>query len=798
MTKPFTKLSYLNLTKFILLFTILLPFSLYAQDHSAIITGNVITEDKSPVGYASVYIKNTSRGTTTDDKGHYYLRIPPGKHVLVVEALGYEPKETEITIGRNDKRKVDVILDGKVIEIEKAVLKGKSVVRQVNESAFNVVALDATLLHNTTMDLASVLDRASGIKIRETGGVGSDYRINLNGFSGKHVKVFMDGIPMEGSGSAFQINNIPVHLADRIEIYKGVVPVELGADALGGAINIVTRKTQSTYVDASYSYGSFNTHKSNLSVGHTTKSGFTFNFNAYQNYSDNSYKTKTELLDLETGNYSQEEHWFKRFHDNYHNEAVVAKVGVIGTKWADRLLLGITYSNEKADIQNSNIQKIVFGEKRRSAESIIPSLNYEKRNLFTENLNFSLSANYNKVKSRSIDVSTLRYNWAGESKETNSQGEGTHTDSERMNNSLYVTGNFTYQINYKHFFSLNHIFNTFQRKNANSVYDDTATESTYMKRKNNKNISGLSYKFAPVERWNAVAFAKYYNIRITGPVDVSTNSKSSYELQDRNYDITGYGLASTYMLGDGIQFKVSYEKSYRLPSETELFGDDVLEVGDVSLKPESSHNINFNISWNKSFDDNHAVFITGGLIYRDTRDYIRRQIEQRYGGAYYTNHGKVRTLGADIEARYFYKNKFSIGGNMTYQDIKNMEKYTVGGKKLIYYKDRMPNVPYLFSNVDASYSFFDVLGKNNILTLGYNMQYVHKFYRNWKSQGGDIMIPGQLSHDVTLLYSLKEGRYNIGLEAKNITNHLLYDNYSLQKPGRSFSVKLRYYFLKIK
>jgi outer membrane cobalamin receptor len=68
-------------------------------------------------------------------------------------------------------------------------------------------------LHNTTLNLTQTLDRISGVKIRETGGVGFNAQISINGFSGRHIKVFMDGMPMEGFGSSFQLNNMPVNLA---------------------------------------------------------------------------------------------------------------------------------------------------------------------------------------------------------------------------------------------------------------------------------------------------------------------------------------------------------------------------------------------------------------------------------------------------------------------------------------------------------------------------------------------------------------------------------------------------------
>ncbi|RYE16642.1 MAG: hypothetical protein EOP51_25420, partial [Sphingobacteriales bacterium] len=82
------------------------------------------------------------------------------------------------------------------------------------------------------------------------------------------------------------LNNIPVNLAERIEVYKGVVPVELGADALGGAVNIITDQHTRKYLDASVSYGSFNTSRAALSGRYTdAKTGLVFDFNGFNNYS---------------------------------------------------------------------------------------------------------------------------------------------------------------------------------------------------------------------------------------------------------------------------------------------------------------------------------------------------------------------------------------------------------------------------------------------------------------------------------------------------------------------------------
>ena len=106
------------------------------------------------------------------------------------------------------------------------------------------------------------------------------------------------------------------------------------------------------FLDASYSYGSFNTHKSFINFGQTFKNGLMYEVNLFQNYSDNNYKVETPVKDFATGAINmRKKETVERFHDMYHNEAVVAKVGIVGKSWADRLAFGFTASNMHKDIQ---------------------------------------------------------------------------------------------------------------------------------------------------------------------------------------------------------------------------------------------------------------------------------------------------------------------------------------------------------------------------------------------------------------------------------------------------------------
>ena len=687
-------------------------------------------------------------------------------------------------------------VDEEVTQLSEVVLTGQSPIKQVQKAAYNVVAIEAQQLRNLNSNAADMLARVSGVKMRETGGVGAEANINLNGFTGRHVRIFIDGVPMNEANASFRINNIPAELIERIEIYKGVVPVTFGADALGGAINVVTRKNRYNYGNLSYTFGSFNTHKSTLNLGQFLTDNISVELNAYQNYSDNSYKVFTEYLDLQTGTYSKEKRWFKRFHDRYHNEAIIGRVNIFDEKWADKLSFALNYSQEDKQLQNANLMQKVFGGKYRKSHNYSSSVEYEKKNIL-KGLSFFLTGRYDFTTTQNVDEEARRYSWTGEYEPMVTRGESQLQNTIFEGKTGYITSHLDYQLSEKHSFQLTHTFSNYTRRNKNMLITNYTLDSDFMRRVNEKNISGLSYKFTPSERWNILAFGKYYNTAVTGPVIISgQGSRAVYEEETHHTQAWGYGGATTYQLLKILQTKISYEKSFRLPTDTELFGDGDLEIGNYKLKPENSDNLNVNISYQPVFKA-HSLLVEAGFAYRYIKDYIIRSIISagaNEGSAGSRNHGKVLNMGVDATLRYFYKDIFSVGGNLSYMNLRNKEEFTETGRPSAIYNDRLPNMPYLFGNADATCNIGSLIAKHDKLSLNYNLFFTEEFFTSWQSEGTKIKVPRQLSHDVSLTYYTPNKRLSLSVEAKNITDELLYDNYSLQKAGRAFYAKLSYRF----
>lgn len=773
--------------KYFLLIGALCAFRFYSfgQVTDASIDGTVKSQAGEPIPAATIKVQKSTNWAISDDNGAYSIKnISPGNYVVVVNALGFQTDRKEVKVTGGGRVHLDFKLTSDSRLMEAVTVTGRTAVQEANRQAFNVTAVDASKLYNSTLDISGALDRVAGVRVRESGGVGSNFNLSLNGFSGNHIRYFIDGIPMDNFGSSFQINNIPINIAERIEVYKGVVPMWLGSDALGGAVNIITGDRHRNYFDASYSVGSFNTHRTVINAALTSSKGFTFQLNAFQNYSDNNYKVQVEAADINTGAYSPRTS-LRRFHDTYHNETVVANIGVVDKSYADKLLIGVTIGQNYKEIQTGARMASVFGGWHRRGNILMPSLKYKKDNLL-KGLDVTLNANFNLGNEQNIDTMNVRYDWFGNSKPNGSNGERGRTLYKYRNNNGLATAMFNYEINENQSLALSSVYTTFNRKGSDEL-NPTNTEYERDK-KTDKNVLGLGYSFAAQNKWGINVFGKYIyqnNINGSGAEQAAMNR-------------LGYGAALTWFLSPTLQLKTSYELTNRMPEVQEIFGDLENQEGNASLKPEKSDNANLGMSYSFALNPLNKFLFSTNLIYRHSGNFIYNRLNNNQSRLVADNRKGVRTWGGDAELRYSYSNWLNAGTSITYQYLQNLQKYEpeFSGISPVY-KDQMPNIPYLFGNADISASIKNLNKTGNNLSIAYNLLYVHAFYLYWPSRGGDKLdIPQQLSHDMNIVYSMKQGRYNIGIEAKNIGDAALYDNFSLQKPGRSFYLNIRYFLNK--
>ena len=180
----------------------------------------------------------------------------------------------------------------------------------------------------------------------------------------------------------------------------------------------------------------------------------------------------------------------QRFNDTYHNEAVVAKVGLVGKSWADRLMFGFTFSNMYKDIQTGVRQDVVYGDKHRRGYSLMPSLEYRKRDLIVKGLDVVFTANYNNNISTNVDTSGVKYNWLAETKQLNSPGEQSLQHTRMKSDNWSATLSVDYRLGDAHKFTVNHVMNAFDRENTSLLATEAQTYA--IGKQTGKNITGLA------------------------------------------------------------------------------------------------------------------------------------------------------------------------------------------------------------------------------------------------------------------------------------------------------------------
>lgn len=775
----------------LLFFLYFFSFSLAAQNRITLF-GVVSDHQGEPLTQVSIALENSTRGVYTDNNGKYSIKLAPGKYTLIVSYLGYETQKVDLNL-RKDKE-LNFRLEDSFQTLNSVEVFGKSRTQKVKEGAFAVNALDVKPLVNSLKNLNEMVNRTTGIKIREEGGVGSDFDLSINGMSGNSVRYFLDGMPLNSKGSGVSLANLPVNIIDRIEIYKGVVPASLGADALGGAINIITKQDKKNYLDVSYGIGSFHTHKFDLNSKYVEpKTHLIIKPTIGLNYSKNDYMMKdVEVWDEESRKYIGVDR--KRFHDDFFSLLGQLEVGIVDKLWADAFFISGSYSMVNKDLQTGSVQSKVYGEAQRQVDAWNISARYLKRDFLIDNLQLSASLSHTWDHSLTVDTAFRKYNWNGDYIES-SRNEITGRDRSLRHYKRPLTiirGNLDYRINPNHSLNFNYLLN----RTGNNRFDDIDVEFEPSNDILAKHILGLSYNqsFFNQKMENTFFVKDYINHLDIQQQDLSWITGSDEVPASSTKNHIGYGAGVRYSFWEELALKASFEHSVRLPLARELLGNGTTVYPNVRLKPENSNNINVGSFGSVHLAPGHLLYYEVNGFFRDVNDYIHAVVSEAEGMIQYENVASVDIKGVEGEVRYNWKDNLQAIVNCSYQDARDKQQFKANGKPSISYNNKVPNRPWLFSNAELNFTFHNLLFKNSKLRLGYNYQYVHWFFLTWEGYGSldsKSRIPTQHLHSAVLSYSWNREKYNISVECNNLFDSKIYDNYMLQKPGRSFFCKFR-------
>ena len=768
------------------LLLLLTTSSLWAQN-TAELSGKITDKaTQKPLIGADIYLKELKKGTNADTQGNYYLKgIPEGNYTIIGSYLGYQTFSRKIYL--KGQERLDISLKEQAEEISGVTVSSKSIAHQKKEESMPVTVIDMSNMRGTVSNVQDILAKTVGVTLRTSGGVGSSSRISVRGLEGKRIGFFIDELPMTEQTDYLDINDIPVDMIDRIEIYKGVVPARFGGSSLGGAINIVIREYPDKYADLSYGYESFNTHKAQGVFKRNLKArGLVFGIGGGYTTSDNNYTFDSPY---------REGLRITRNHDKY-RKYIIGGSFKAKKWWFDEVEFEPVVVKTYKEIQG-----IEYDIREAHSESLMAGLanKLTKDNFLTEGLNFDMFNGVVLTKMNFIDKATRRYEWDGSSYPTPSRyggevGYNFPSDSDDQKLSFINKTNLEYIINERHSFNFNSVFSIAKGTPKDELKTLSLGKQVNFDSRMHSWVSGVTYDLRSLDDifLNSLTVRYYQYTMHTQMAPLFVPGKYDVDLQKNNW---GVNNAMRYRFLPSLMGKLSAGYEVRIPSESELLGDGISVVPSADLLPERNASANIGLLFDLTGKHPSNAQIEMNFFYMYLQDMIRYTAGLM--GAQYQNFGEMRTLGVEFEAKADVLPSLYAYVNTTYQDLRDTRDYEPASTvpNPTKYK-RMPNIPYLMANAGMEFhreNLFGGSGQNTRLFA--DVAFVEEYFYDFElTQLQKRRIPRSTTIDIGFEHSFLNNKLFISGKLRNVTNEKTLSEFNRPLPGINGGVKIRMIF----
>jgi iron complex outermembrane receptor protein len=229
---------------------LLLPFgtigtSVYAQSQA---TGTLIVfvhDDDGPISQAEVQAGPAS-GVTGED-GRVTLTLPVGRVDVIAIREGFDPGAAPIEIAAGVESRMDIELQPQSAIEETIVVTSTRADRRIEDEPLRVEVVPAEEVEEKIAmapgDVSMLLAETNGLRVQSTSPSLGGATVRIQGLSGRYTQVLADGLPLYGgqSGSVGILQIPPMDLG-QVEVIKGVASALYGMSAIGGVVNLVSRR----------------------------------------------------------------------------------------------------------------------------------------------------------------------------------------------------------------------------------------------------------------------------------------------------------------------------------------------------------------------------------------------------------------------------------------------------------------------------------------------------------------------------------------------------------------------------
>ena len=286
----------------LLLLCCILP-GLLVVAQTGTVTGKITGIGGVQLGAATIAIPRLKKGTASDSTGQFRLeQVPYGAWQIEVSHLGYSPYKTIITVDRNEMVHEVALMQTVDNSLNEVVISGTMKEMSKLESPVPVEVYTARFFKaNPVPSFFDALQNVNGVRPQLNCNICNTGDIHINGLEGPYTMVLIDGMPIvSGLSTVYGLSGIPQSLVERIEVVKGPASTLYGSEAVGGLINIITKKPGSAPLVAAdvfaTSWGEANTDLSvKFNAGKKALSLLGVNYFNYQNKIDNNNDNFTDV-----------------------------------------------------------------------------------------------------------------------------------------------------------------------------------------------------------------------------------------------------------------------------------------------------------------------------------------------------------------------------------------------------------------------------------------------------------------------------------------------------------------------
>jgi len=214
----------------------------YAQNGS--ISGKVMVE-KNALPATTVWLKPTQQKIITDSLGNFiFNQLPVGKYSLFIQHVGFQNETVDVQLQLGQQKKLQIQLQPIENTLNEVVVTGTlKEVRRMESPVPVEVYSPAYFRKNPTCNIFDAIQQVNGVRPQVNCNICNTGDIHINGLEGPYTMVLIDGMPIVSAlSTVYGLSGIPNALIERVEVVKGPASTLYGSEAVGGLINIITKK----------------------------------------------------------------------------------------------------------------------------------------------------------------------------------------------------------------------------------------------------------------------------------------------------------------------------------------------------------------------------------------------------------------------------------------------------------------------------------------------------------------------------------------------------------------------------